>query len=78
MSYNQLLQDYLKKIDRYEGLKELSSSVDPISEINSILKKLDRNGYSISINSRFRYSVLAGGYDITDYNSFAEISQLKK
>lgn len=30
MSYNQLLQDYLKKIDRYEGLKELSSSVDPV------------------------------------------------
>ena len=68
MSYDQLLQDYLKKIDRYEGLKELSSSVDPVGEINDILKKLNRNDWEISINSRFRYSVLAGGYG-RDYNS---------
>ena len=69
MSYDQLLQDYLKRIDRYEGLKELSASVDPVGEINSILKKLDRNGYSISINSRFRYSVLTGNYGVKDYRS---------
>lgn len=43
MSYDQLLQDYLKKIDRYEGLKELSSSVDPVGEVNDILKKLNRD-----------------------------------
>lgn len=69
MSYNQLLQDYLKKIDRYEGLKELSSSVDPVGEVNDILKKLNRDDWEISINSRFRYSVLAGGYGVKDYNS---------
>ena len=69
MSYDQLLQDYLKKIDRYEGLKELSSSVDPVGEINDILKKLNRDDWEISINSRFRYSVLAEGYGVKDYNS---------
>lgn len=78
MSYDQLLQDYLKKIDRYEGLKELSSSIDPVGEVNDILKKLNRDNYDISINSCFRYSVLTGDCDITDYNSSAEISQLKK
>ena len=69
MSYDQLLQDYLKKIDRYEGLKELSSSVDPVGEVNDILKKLNRDDWEISINSRFRYSVLAEGYGVKDYNS---------
>ena len=69
MSYNQLLQDYLKKIDRYEGLKELSSSVDPVGEINDILKKLNRDNYNISINSRFRYSVLTGNYGVKNYRS---------
>ena len=69
MSYNQLLQDYLKKIDRYEGLKELSSSVDPVGEVNDILKKLNRDDWEISINSRFRYSVLVGGFGSKDYNS---------
>ena len=69
MSYNQALQDYLKKIDRYEGLKELSSSVDPVGEVNDILKKLNRDDWEISINSRFRYSVLAEGYGVKDYNS---------
>lgn len=69
MSYNQALQDYLKKIDRYEGLKELSSSVDPVGEINDILKKLNRDNYDISINSRFRYSVLTGNYGVRNYRS---------
>lgn len=69
MSYNQALQDYLKKIDRYEGLKELSSSVDPVGEINDILKKLNRDNYNISINSRFRYSVLTGNYGVKNYRS---------
>lgn len=69
MSYDQLLQDYLKKIDRYEGLKELSSSVDPVGEINDILKKLNRDNYNISINSRFRYSVLTGNYGVKNYRS---------
>ena len=69
MSYDQLLQDYLKKIDRYEGLKELSSSVDPVGEVNDILKKLNRDNYNISINSRFRYSVLTGKYGVKNYRS---------
>lgn len=69
MSYDQLLQDYLKKIDRYEGLKELSSSVDPVGEVNDILKKLNRDNYDISINSRFRYSVLTGNYGVKNYRS---------
>ena len=69
MSYDQLLQDYLKKIDRYEGLKELSSSVDPVGEVNAILKKLSRDNYDIFINSRFRYSVLTGNYGVKDYRS---------
>ena len=69
MSYKQLLQDYLKKIDRYEGLKELSSSVDPVGEVNDILKKLNRDNYDISINSRFRYNVLTGNYGVKNYRS---------
>ena len=69
MSYEQSLQDFLKKLDAYERLRSLQDSLDPMTAINNILKRLDTGDWKVTINNRYRTNVTVGKLAVKDYDS---------
>ena len=69
MSYKQSLQDFLKKLDAYERLRALQDSLDPMTAINNILKRLDTGDWKVTINNRYRTNVTVGKLAVKDYDS---------
>lgn len=57
MSYDQLLQDLLEELDKCESLKEIRDSLDPVTAINSILRRLDTSDWKISVGKTYGFNV---------------------
>lgn len=61
MSYNQLLQDLLKEIERCESMLSVSKALDTVEAINTTLEMLATGDWTIGITRDFKWWISNSG-----------------
>lgn len=61
MSYNQLLQDLLKEIERCESMLSVSKALDTVETINTTLEMLATGAWTIGITRDFKWWISNSG-----------------
>lgn len=61
MSYNQLLQDLLKEIERCESMLSVSKALDTVETINTTLEMLATGDWTIGITRDFKWWISNSG-----------------